>query len=527
MFDNNTYSNILISYLKILNIRFTHAYARKLYEECPDRDNLYGISKMLSAYHIENETIQIQHYTENTLFELLPFITKFNNELIIIHEINDNNIKYINKKGERTVKPEEFIEQWTRIALVSEAKEESTEPDYSGHRKADLMKNIRIGMALCVSIVLFCTLYFKEHLYNSPGLSLIILLNLSGIYTCYLLLLKQLNIHNSNADKICTSIPNGNCNTVLNSAGAKVMGLFSWGEIGFGYFISNPVVILVLPRFTDYMLLINMLALPYSVWSVLYQKLVIKQWCPLCLIVQLIFWSVFAVILSFRLINFPSFRLEDILFVAFIYLIPLFTVNTIVSILSEKRRLEYLPFTLSRLKTEKGVFAHLLKQQQHYDVDKQTSKILFGNRDSEFLLTVLTNPNCKGCAFMYERINHLLKKHGDRICIQYIFKSFGSSFDNMNQNLIGIYLNSAPYEAWKIFGEWFEIYKDKAPEFIEKYCGENKRSNDIINEFDNHNAWLKSTDLKVTPMLLINGYVLPDYYTVEDMDTILENDVIT
>lgn len=60
------------------------------------------------------------------------------------------------------------------------------------------------------------------------------------------------------------------------------------GEVGFSYFLSNIIVVVFLTDLISYYAIINIFALPYTVWSVWYQKFKAKQWCVLCLIVQLI-----------------------------------------------------------------------------------------------------------------------------------------------------------------------------------------------------------------------------------------------
>jgi len=83
------------------------------------------------------------------------------------------------------------------------------------------------------------------------------------------------------------------CNNVLESDAAKLWGVFGWSEIGLGYFTANVLLILYLPFTIYYLAIIHIFTLPYSFWSVWYQKVKARQWCPLCLIVQVLLWSIF------------------------------------------------------------------------------------------------------------------------------------------------------------------------------------------------------------------------------------------
>ena len=73
--------------------------------------------------------------------------------------------------------------------------------------------------------------------------SVILLLNLFGVYISYLLVLKQLHIQSQYADKICSLFSKSDCNNVLESDAAKLWGFFGWSEIGLGYFSANILLL--------------------------------------------------------------------------------------------------------------------------------------------------------------------------------------------------------------------------------------------------------------------------------------------
>ena len=78
---------------------------------------------------------------------------------------------------------------------------------------------------------------------------------------------------------------------VLDSKAARLWGLISWSEIGLGYFISNMLILLFIPQYVVYVALLNLCTIPYVFWSIWFQKVKVKQWCPLlfCL-VQALFY---------------------------------------------------------------------------------------------------------------------------------------------------------------------------------------------------------------------------------------------
>ena len=87
------------------------------------------------------------------------------------------------------------------------------------------------------------------------------------------------------------------------------------------HFISSLTLVVFYPQWMPYLMLVNLLSLPYTGWSVWYQYKVAKQWCPLCLSVLLLLWMT-AVVNVFGQWRLPTFEMQDMLFVAILYLLP-------------------------------------------------------------------------------------------------------------------------------------------------------------------------------------------------------------
>ena len=165
----------------------------------------------------------------------------------------------------------------------------SIEPDYATHRKRDIMDSLP-GIALGVAtIVILAITYLHNELYHKLYISTLLILNFIGLYLSWLLIQKQLRIHSSYGDKICTLFGKHDCNNVLETDAAKIGGVLSWSEVGTGYFTANVLTLLFLPKVIGVLAIINTVALLYSFWSVWYQKTKAHQWRGLCLCVQALF----------------------------------------------------------------------------------------------------------------------------------------------------------------------------------------------------------------------------------------------
>ena len=105
-----------------------------------------------------------------------------------------------------------------------------------------------------------------------------ILLSCSGIFVCAMLMEKQLYGESRYGDRVCSLFSHADCNSVLDGPMAKVFGI-SWSEIGLGYFAANILLLVLIPSSSEFVTVINWIAMLYGVWSIYYQWRIAKSWC--------------------------------------------------------------------------------------------------------------------------------------------------------------------------------------------------------------------------------------------------------
>jgi len=435
--------------------------------------------------------------------------------MTVVFKITAERIYYLWYGKNINITIDEFLQTWTGVVLLAETDENSIEPDYRDNRKKEYATTLQKYGLLSAIILLTGLLFIHNRIYENAGWILVFPVNLLGIYVSYLLVQKQLHIHSEYADKICSLFKQNDCNNVLESKAAKLWGIIGWSEIGLGYFISNMLIILLMPEMFSYLAFVNILTLPYTVWSIWYQKFKAKQWCPLCLGVQMLLWTVFMINLTFGFIQLPDFKIEELLLAGIVYFVPTIAINLLIPFISRAQKTGQITQEFNSLKTNEDVFETFLKKQTLYEVNKSTSKILLGNPESEMLVTILTNPHCAPCARMHTRVEKLLQDTNNSICIQYIFSSFGKELESSARFLIAVYFAYPLEKAIKIYGEWFQEGKNKREDFFSKYSC--KQDEQVEEEFLCHNKWKETCQLRATPTILINGYELPNNYKIEDL----------
>ncbi|OJX62666.1 vitamin K epoxide reductase family protein [Dysgonomonas sp. 37-18] len=502
---NNTFTTLL----GLLNVKHTHSYSSRLYNEHPHKYNLYGLSKMLSDYNIENIGIKVNNKEEDIFNLEVPFIAHVGSGFAIVEEIANSNVIYLWNSKKVKISIDRFVNMWSGATLILEANKSSIEPNYYKHIKEELVINTQKFLLLLFSIILVFIGFIQNQIYQSVYLIIILCLNLIGAYVGYLLVLKRIKTHSNQADKICSLFSQNDCNDVLESPAAKFMNIIGWSELGLSYFLSNTFIILCTPKLLPYFIVINICVLPYSFWSIWYQKFKAKSWCPLCLIVQILFWSLFVVSLIFNLIQIPDFYAVNIISIGLIYGFPFLIINLVLPILSEGQKTVKVTQELNSVKANENVFLALLKEQPHYEVNKQTSRILLGDPSSKNMLTILTNPHCEPCARMHTRIEKLLDEVGNKFCVQYILSSFDESLELSNEFFLYINNSKTAKERDKIYHEWFSGAKYQKEVFFKKH---NFVFNGMSEEYKRHKIWKENAKLAATPTLIFNGIELPSDY---------------
>lgn len=513
-----TRKTLLSQYLQLLHVKFTPEFADKLFNEHPYKNNLYGLSRMLSAYNIRNIGVRVTDKSKLATFEPPFLVHTLDSTFFLVRKVTSTRITFLLENKTLDYSLEEFNKIWSGIVLFAEPGEHSGEPSYRKNLLIRLYRrSTRFLLVLALLFLLF--LFFTSSGYSySTGSYILIGIYLAGMVVSSIVLLRQVSLQSKYADKLCSLLnKHSRCDTVLGSKAAKLFGFIGWSEIGLGYFTSNLIIAVFVPRFMPYMALLNICALPYSLWSIWYQKFRAKQWCSICLTTQLIIWLQFLTNICSGFMYIPGdFSARTILFLAGICVIPFLLINNLLPYIAKGIKSENTVQELKSIILKDEVFTALLKEEGKYPTECIRSNIIFGNPAAEFTITVLTNPHCNPCAAMHKRVNHLLKTAGDKVSIKYIFSSFGEEFDSSGKALIEIYLNNNMEMIEKAYAEWFETGRENKERFFEKY---NIRPDDpaAAEEYARHKEWREAAKLTATPTVLVNGYKLPRSYTLEEL----------
>ena len=512
------HDNLFIQILEILSIKHTEDFTIRYYERHPHKNNLFGLSEMLRYYNIENVAAEIQKTQENLSSLDVPFVAYVDHEFVSVRHVSTEAIIYSWRGKNITLSIPVFLERWSGIVLLFESTDESIEPDYKEHRKEYLRQ--RIVIACFVSLLLSligCALITNRGM--EIGIWGLWGVNVIGASFCGILLSREILGSDKYVNKICSLfLKSSDCNGTLDSQASHFLGI-SWSVFGLGYFLSAILFIALLPQYVIYAETLNIIALPYTAWSVWYQKFRVKQWCALCLSVQATVWITFLISLFAIGIDFNQWDLFDFTTIGCVYGLVILSLHFTVTLYVKEKQIQRSNNKLSSIKLNASVFKSLLNEQPQYDIDKNTG-ILLGNRDAKEWITIISNPHCAPCAKLHLQIEKLLKEYKEEICIQIILTSFSKELEPSAMLLTSMYLLNNESDYLRFLSDWYAKGRHKKEDCYKRYRL-NPNDKDMLANFQAQNEWVRRNTISSTPTVLTNGYLLPEEYELKDISYLI------
>jgi uncharacterized membrane protein len=156
---------------------------------------------------------------------------------------------------------------------------------------------LRLSSAGLTLLFLFVSARLYLHGGNERLCVLILLLKAVGLLASFVLVLGTLDA--PVFGRFCPRSPLFDCKRVIDSPAGKLFGLVHFADLGVLYFAGTLLTLIVSafgPGFyyqVLYLGALNLLTLPYTLFSVAYQAFRVRRGCALCLIVQAVFWLEF------------------------------------------------------------------------------------------------------------------------------------------------------------------------------------------------------------------------------------------
>lgn len=289
-------ASLLSNYLKALKVPHTATYADSCFKGMAFR-TLFGLERVLEQFGVESRGLKFSDKGKVT--ELTPpFLAQVHGGVAIVTglETRDGNtiVDCQSFRGRQSYPLAEFLETFTGVVLQSRVTPGAKEKDLGEHRFEDFANKLKVPVMVAVLAFLAVFGSIRTGVWDSVWKAVSFGLDVAGIGVCYLLWLKTNGIKSRVADSMCGLTTEHGCDKVLDTRASSFLGIFKWSEVGMGYFAVSLMALVIFPETWGDLAMLNACCLPYTVWSVTYQKFVIKAWCTLCLTVQTLLWCLAA-----------------------------------------------------------------------------------------------------------------------------------------------------------------------------------------------------------------------------------------
>jgi uncharacterized membrane protein len=522
--------------LKRLRVKITRSTLQQDLTEHPDYPSLLAIMDVLRNYGVENVAIRIAREDWSNDISC-PFLVHAKGRVVnhdifaVITALSENNVEIYNPETKRIelLSDEDFDKIYKGVVLAVESNENAGEKNY---KKALIKEKRNKGMqmiaflALPICTILSCLMLLgNESVSNRISVIIFTLLALSGSVVSMLLLWNEIDEYNPVLKQICQAGKKVNCSAILNSSAARIFGI-SWSSIGFTYFTGMLLLLLSggsnSATITTLLSWINILAIPYVFFSIYYQWKVARQWCLLCLMVQSLLVLQFATSMGghfYSLAKPSDILFKDYLavFVVFIFILTVIIISIPALEKAKSNRLKTLE--LQRLKHNPQIFDALLTRQKSIESPMEGLTIKKGNSNGKYKLLKVCNPYCPPCAEAHPILEDLLDNN-DEIGLEIIFTATIYEKDRKREpvlHLMAIANENNSELTKQALNDWYNAPEKNYVFFAEKYPIQKEVLDSQSEKIKGMHDWCDAMDVTSTPTFFLNGYKLPEMYSVADL----------
>ncbi|WP_412467248.1 thioredoxin domain-containing protein [Pedobacter sp. KLB.chiD] len=517
------YSNAFLvvhQFLKSLKVKHSKVGLSQTLVGHPDFPSMMAISDCLTEWRVANEANVIPK--ENYKDLEVPFIAHFaenGGNIILINSTTNGSIGYFDGRRQNSSMSEnEFLKKWNGIVLRAEADEDSGEAEYNQNRWKDLFQILKIPMLFTILLVgIGIRIYALFPILTLPYYTQLVI-NILGVVITSLLLVSSVDNNNYLVQNLCSLGSKNGCNAILKTDASKLTNWLSWSEIGFIYFTGGLLSLLITPSSLFLIAGFNLLAMPYTVYSITYQYRH-KNWCALCCMVQglLILGCINVLVFKLWFFSFNNVPISAFYLVPFSFLLPITIWYILKPFFEQAVQFQPLKQQLNKFKYNSDLFDKVLKNQPCYAVSNELMPIVLGNPQADTVITMVSNPFCAPCAKAHRTIDEWLKYRED-IQLKIIFTTADHEDDDRtkvsrhisalttlnNAQLVEDALNDWYMQKTKQYNDWAVKYPVNFDTAVNGITEKQKQ-------------WCEMAEISFTPTILVNGYKLPEPYTLEDI----------
>ena len=513
---------VLQKAIKHFKIRVTDATVKSYLLAHPHYPSLKSVCDALTTWKVENYPLNLE--LEEIKALEMPFIAHLKSgggQLIFVEKVKNGQVVYFlsgNKKIEEGF--EKFSEKLSGAVVVFEAGKDSGEKEYRQHHHNEILNKSLLPLVI-ISLIAWAVFVLVSNdgnaIYQSGYLFWgLLATKITGLTASVFLVLHEMKVHTPLADRICGFSSKTDCDTVLSSNASKVFGWINWADAGLVYFTGTLLYLAGINESSSLwvLALVSALVLPYPVFSIYYQAVKTKKWCPFCLIVQGVLIAEFILLLPVLLQ--VNISIIQVLQLGVSFLIPaafwlLFKAyhNTIQE--HNRMRYSYLGF-----KRNPEIFRFLLRNNGKEEIPITSDSLVLGNPDAPITVTAFLSLYCNPCANAFNGLKKLLENCPE-LKINAIFSVYeDEGSKKLINTLYHVYKSKGSEQTTDFLYKWYTMPRQNRKTLYEKE--KLPAGFDVTEIVSVENKKLfEENNVAGTPTIFVNGYKYPKQYEYSDI----------
>jgi uncharacterized membrane protein len=464
-------------------------------------------------------------------FPCIAHLKKNNGHFVVLKAIDEKNIHIIDPiDGETTLSLAEFSNEWSGAVVLVNKNDHAGERGYHNKKREEQISRSRLPLALSIIAVLSVASSIVSTAGSFANVwSLLIVTKAAGLILSILLLLHYFSSASEIVQRLCPTGKKLNCQGVLHTPAAKIFGI-PMADIGALYFTGGLLSLLFM-SFTQtgdhviWMLaMINLLTLPYTVFSIVYQAFVAKQWCWMCVAIQGLLWIEFAILAGSGYLDVHSIEVSSILVCSWSFLLPAAAWLLVRPLIQQSVKVAPLTEQILRLRRNPYLFGTLLNAQRKISRGAQLPvEIEQGDPSAAILITMVSQPHCPTCAVTHQYIDELLEQFPGLIrVVTRFYCAAGTQGREIAEGVIGIALTGERERAWEAMSKGYKVRGEAALNKWKNEFAVPDADKTLINSLlDYHLQWCNSLNIKATPTFFVDDRPLPEDFSIYDLKPLL------
>ncbi len=516
-------------YIECLKIPLTKITLKKNLEENPFYPSLYSLKETFDLFKINNEGLRVDKEQLNEI--PLPFLAFLEDkqkkwkDFVLVTDVSIEKVVYFYGKN-KLVSKEEFLNNWQNIIFIAEPTDKSGENDFVLNNRKERRNALRRSL-IKVSLAVILLFLFIEKVYSSNipiGTFIYGAITLMGLVTASLLIVYEIDKSNAFIKNICTGGSKTNCDAVLNSSVSKFIGL-TWSEIGLFYFCFSFLFLLTpIPYLEKIPLIsyISVLASFYIPFSLYIQYFKIKQWCPLCLFVQVLLLSNLILTIIAGDFNF-TFSFDLAKYFLLCSLVPVLTWFLLKPLLINSKGAKiYFP-AYKRLFLKPSVFNALAAERPSIPEGWESLGIQKGNSTASITILKVCSPSCTHCSNALKLTDEIVqKKPYVRVITVFMVTNHKTDTNNIPvKHFLALSELGKTSELDEALHYWYFSESPNYEELERKFPVPKDIYLKQSSKIDDMDKWIKSAGIFYTPALFLNGRLLPETFSIKDLHKVI------